>query len=616
MTKSLASLISLIRAKYLGALEWRQALKLVWGASPAFFVANVATILGQAVVPLVFLLIIREIIDLLTQSVATPGDIPAIEQALSSGLGWWLLAAAGVGILLGFLGACARMVTEIQAQVVTDEMYRILQDKAVEVDLSYYEQPQYRDTLHRAQASAHFRPMRILQNIMLLARHIVSLAVMAGLLFSFHWFVVPVLVLITLPGVLLRLRFSSELYSWERRATADERLASYYNELLNTEAYAKDIRLYRLADVFRRRFFVLRSRLRAARIRRIRNRSLADFSVEVLTMLGVMAALAWMARSVLLGDITLGGLVMYVAALQRAWTHLGQAIRAVSGFYEDNLFLKELFEFLNTRPTVRSPPDAVAAPRPIKTGIRFDAVSFTYPTGTKPALQEISMTVAPGEHIALVGHNGSGKSTLIKLLCRLYDVNAGAISVDGTDLRSVDLESWRRQLGVLTQDYSRFQLSARDNIWLGNVDLDSMDPQILEAAHTAGAHDILDNLLNGYDTLLGHRFKNGHELSGGQWQKVALARLFARDASVLILDEPTSALDPEAEDELLRNFDKISRGRTTVLISHRLSAVKMVDTIYMLEHGRIVEQGSHNELMARMGPYARLYEMQAQRYKD
>lgn len=616
MTNSPASIVSSIRAKYLDTLEWRQALRLVWSASPAWFVANVATILGLAVVPLVFLLVIREIIDFLTQSVSTAGEIPAIEQALSSDLGWLLLAAAGVGILLGFLGACARMVTEIQAQVVTDEMYRVLQDKAVEVDLSYYEQPQYRDTLHRAQASAHFRPMRILRNIMLLARHIISLAVMAGLLTSFHWAVVPVLVLVTLPGVLLRLKFSSELYSWERRATADERLASYYNEVLNTEAYAKDVRLYKLADVFRRRFLVLRSKLRAARIRRIRNRSLADFSVEVLTMLGVMAALAWMALTVLSGAISLGGLVMYVAALQRAWTHLGQSIQAVSGFYEDNLFLKELFEFLNTKPTVTSLPGAMAVPRPMRTGIRVDEVSFTYPTGTAPALQHISMTIAPGEHIALVGHNGSGKSTLIKLLCRLYDVSAGSISVDSTDLRSVDLDSWRRQLGVLTQDYSRFQLPARDNIWLGNVDLDPLDPQILEAARTAGAHGILENLPNGYNTLLGHRFKDGHELSGGQWQKVALARLFARDASILILDEPTSALDPEAEDELLRNFDHLSRGRTTILISHRLSAVKMVDTIYMMEHGRIVEHGSHNELMGRMGPYARLYEVQAQRYKD
>lgn len=584
-----------------------RAIGLVWRASPTWTLVNAATIIVQALMPLALVLALKDLFDALAQA-GTRAEFGTV--MLSVGL------VGAIALAQALLGALARMSTEALGQIVTDDIFLHLQAKAITIDVAYYEDASYRDTLHRAQMAAPYRPRQILGEQISIIRNLLVCAVMGALLVSFHWLVLPLLLAAGLPGVWLRMRLSREDYSWERRATADERLASYYNEVLNSEGHAKDLRLLSLGPYFQTRFRELRDRLRASRLRRIRRRALHDFAGEAMTIAGVVGLLAMMGRSVVTGEITIGTLMMYVVALQRAWTALGGTLHSATRLFEDSLFLRDLFEFLDRQPVIREPASPRQVPRPIRESIRLENVSFTYPTADRAALRDIDLEIRAGEHVALVGLNGSGKTSLVKLLCRLYDPSAGRITVDGIDLREFSPDAWRAELGVLMQEYTRFQLTARENIRLGDQRLPFDSPRIEEAAGIAGARAIIDRLPAGFETRLGHRFKDGHELSIGQWQSIATARLLVRDAQLLILDEPTSALDPKAEDEVLRRFDALARNRTAILISHRLSAVRMADTICMLEGGRIVERGSHDALMHQGGAYAQLYALQAKRYRD
>jgi ATP-binding cassette subfamily B protein len=308
-------------------------------------------------------------------------------------------------------------------------------------------------------------------------------------------------------------------------------------------------------------------------------------------------------------------MVMYFQAFQRGQSYLREMMAGLARIYEDNLFLSDLHEFLDLKPKVAEPPRPAPFPQPIKSGIVFDRVSFHYPNDGREVLKNVSLTIEPGETVALVGENGSGKTTLIKLLCRLYDPTAGNIAVDGIDLRNYSAAALRREIGVIFQDYSHYNLTARENIWLGNVELPADDDRIALAAQQAGAHEVIQKLPESYQTVLGYWFEKGTELSVGEWQKIALSRAFLRDAQLIVLDEPTSAIDAKAEYEFFQKFRQLTKGRAVILVSHRLSTVRLANRIYVLAGGAIAEAGTHDQLIHCGGAYARLYEMQAQRYR-
>jgi ATP-binding cassette subfamily B protein len=315
------------------------------------------------------------------------------------------------------------------------------------------------------------------------------------------------------------------------------------------------------------------------------------------------------------GAITIGDLVMYYQAFQRGQEFLRAMLDGLAGLYEDHLFLHSLYEFLDLDRKAVEPLVPEAVPRPMRTGIVFDHVSFQYPTGTRKVLQDITLTVRPGESVALVGANGSGKTTLIKLLCRLYDPTGGTITLDGIDLRDFETAALRREIGIIFQDYAQYHLTARENISFGNVEALGDQDRVVAAARHSGADEVIKGLKQGYDTILGKWFEDGEELSIGEWQKVALARAFMRDAQIVVLDEPTSALDAKAEYEVFRQFRRLAKGRTTILISHRFSTVRMADCIYVLDDGRVVENGTHEQLVQAGGRYGRLFETQARHYR-
>ena len=590
-------------------LVWR-AVILVWRSAPIWMAANAFVVLMTALLPLLFLLVLKSLIDSAAAMIESGGDEATLNDLL-----WWIAAACGIGLIQALNDALGLLAKDAQAQATTDRAADILHEKSIAADLEYYENPDYRDSLHRAQREAGHRPRAIVAGLLGVASNAVGLAAMIGVLFTFHWAAVPILFLASLPGGFLRLRYAREIYGWKRDRTTVERLVGYFSSLITETRFAKEVRLFGLGPYLRRRSRDARDLLRQEKLQISVRKSAAEFAGDACAVIGMFTVLFLIAHQAFIGAITIGGLAMYFHALNRARGQLGNLLMNISQLYEHYLFLVDFFGFVDLKPKLLDPVEPRPVPRPMKTGIVFDHVSFRYPSRGDTVLKDICMEIAPGEHVALVGLNGAGKTTLTKLLARLYDPTEGSISIDGTDLRSFRGQDLRREISVILQDYGKYQLTARQNIWFGDVELDDQDPRIAEAARQAGADETIGTFEKGYDTNLGTMLQGARELSEGQWQRVALSRAILRDAQILILDEPTASMDPRAEQEIFKRFHQLASGRTTILISHRLFSVTIVDRIFVIDHGRIVEQGSHEELLRQRGLYANLFEMQSRQYE-
>jgi ATP-binding cassette, subfamily B, bacterial len=592
------------------SLRLDRAVRFVWEAGPGWTIASLALVVVQGALPLLTLYLMKLIVDSVTFAIAAPDKAAAFRH-----VAFFIAAAAGVALLNALIGSIAGLVRQAQSLTVTDYMYDILHAKSVAVDLEYYENPKYFDTLHRAQQEGPHRPTKIVTGLVQLGQSSISLLAMVGLLLTFHWAVAVILFAAAVPGVLVRIRYSRIMYRWQRERTQRNRKVNYFNWILTGDSHAKEIRLFDLGDLFKDRFRVLRKELRGERLYISRKRSVADLLAQAGAMIPVFGSFGFIAYRTVQGAITLGDMVMYFQAVQRGLGFLRGVLGGLAGLYEHNLFLTNLFEFLDLKPKVREPENPSPVPHPIRKGICFDHVTFHYPSGTRKVLRDISLKIEPGEVVALVGENGSGKTTLIKLLCRLYDPLAGRITYDGIELNRFETTALRKEISVIFQDYSRYHMTARENIWLGNTELRPDHEKIEAAARQAGAHGLIEGLPDGYESLLGKWFKEGEELSIGEWQKVALARAFLRDSQIIVLDEPTSSMDAKSEYEVFSRFRKMVEGRTAVLISHRFSTVRMADRIFVFEDGRIRESGSHEDLIQLDGTYARLFEKQARYYR-
>jgi ATP-binding cassette subfamily B protein len=599
-----------LKLKIRRALQLGRALRFVWQSAKGWTIVNGVLVVVQGVLTLLPLYLTKLMVDAVTAGVVAPYKGAAFRHVLL------LVGLMGATILFtSLIRAIAGLVSEWQAFIVTDHMNDVLLAKSIEVDLEYYESARYYDTLHRAQREAPSRPISIVNGLAQIGQNVISLLAIAALLLSFHWIIAVILFIAVISGAAVRLIYTGKMYRWQREQTSTERQAGYLNWMLTDSSHAKEIRLFDLGPLFMRRFRDVRWKLRKGRLAITRRRSMADFTAQTLATAAIYGSYAYVAYQAMWGKITLGDMVMYYQAFQRVQGSLQGILSNLAGLYEDNLFLSNLYEFLDLKRTVIEPVHASPVPQPMQSGIVLDHVSFQYPGGARKALEDISLTIRPGEVVALVGENGSGKTTLIKLLCRLYDPTGGTIVMDGIDLRQFETKALRREIAIIFQDYAHYHLTARENIWLGNTGLPPDHERVIAAARRSGADEVISALPRGYDTILGKWFENGEELSIGEWQKVALARAFMRDAQIMVLDEPTSSMDAKAEYEVFQSFRQLVSGRTAILISHRFSTVRMADRIYVLKHGSIIEGGTHEELVRVGGTYARLFEMQAQHYR-
>ena len=595
------------------ALHLAEAVRLVWRAAPGWTALNALLAVLQGIIPLLSVYLMKLIVDAVTQGVTEADHAAAFrETAVLVGI------AAVVGLAAAGLRSLSGLTSEALGQTVTDHVGDLIHAKSIAVDLEYYEDPAYYDTLQRAQNEAPSRPTKIVNDLLQTGQSAISMVSMAVLLFTLHWSVGLIVVVAAIPGAWVRMRYSRRMYHWQRERTSTERQAWYAHWLITGGPHAKEVRLFGLGELFRALYRDLRTVLRRERIGIARSRAAADFGAGAVAVLATFGTFAYIARQTIYGSITLGSMVMYYQAFQQGLTSLQGVLQGLAGLYEDNLFLTYYHEFMRLDPKVVAPSSPEPVPRPMREGVVFTDVQFAYPDTERTALQDIDLVIRPGEVAALVGPNGSGKTTLVKLLCRLYDRTGGSITLDGVDIDRFDVVDLRRQMSVIFQDFSQYQQTASENIRVGNIELPADAPEtraaVEAAARDAGADQVIAGLRNGYDTPLGKWFDDGEELSIGEWQKVALARAFLRDAQILVLDEPTSALDPEAEWNVFEHIRRLAKGRAVVLISHRFSTVRSADRIHILDGGRIVESGTHEELMALEGRYARMYEVQARAY--
>ncbi len=582
-----------------------KSLKLVRSSAPGWATANVFLSLLRSILPLLLLWLIKLLIDKITGASGS-GQFTSEIIVL-------IILTASVYLIDEISADLSNMVRKNQSVRLESYMYDLLHRKSIQLDLINFERPEYFDILSRASAEAPWRPNSILNNVISLIRGLSSLLLMTGLIFTLNWILALILLVVNIPGVILRLRYSDELYSFRRKQTPEARKSAYFNWLLTGDRPSRELRLFGLGEYFRELFRKSFRKQKEEELEIIRKRSFIDMISALFKASALLFVLIFIAKQTVSGKISLGEMAMFLLAFRQGMTYIKDVLASVSGLYEDSLFTGDVFAFLSLEEKIRAEEPVV--PVPVDPGmITLKEVSFTYPGNNVKTIDKVSIDIGKEEVIALVGPNGAGKSTLIRILCRLYDPDSGSVEIDGKGIRHFDPAGYRKLFSVIFQDFMLYNLTAGENIRLGDTGRDEPSA-ISRAARSAGIDGVLSSLPEGYDTVIGNLFNDSRELSWGEWQKIALARSLYRDAPVLVLDEPSSAMDADTEYEIFSRFRELVKGRTVILISHRFANVTLADRILVMDRGRIVESGTHNDLMAERGMYYNMYTKQSSRFE-
>jgi ATP-binding cassette, subfamily B, bacterial len=603
----------------LGALKTlRPFLALVWQTSPGMTAASLMLRLVRALIPVATLYIGKLIIDEVVLLAQVPARPETLQQWLTSGLADRLCVLLGaefvLGIMADVLGRVVSLVENLLGQRVANVTSLRLMEHAATLDLEEFEDAGFQDKLERARRQTSGR-MMLMGQLFGQAQDLVTVvSFAAGLAVYAPWLIILVLVALV-PAFLGETHFNAQSYSLDFGRTPERRELDYVRQTAASVETAKEVKIFGLSGFLIDRYRHLSANLYIASRALALKRSLWGGLFAAIGTLGYYLAYAYIVWRALAGTLSIGDLTFLAASFRRLSTLLEGLLASVSSTASQALYLEDLFAFFAVAPRIRSAGTPRPFPNPIQDGFVFEDAGYRYPGANGWAVRNLCFTLNAGESVALVGENGAGKTTVVKLLTRLYDPQEGRILLDGHDLREYDLVALRGNMGVIFQDFVRYNLTAADNIAVGRIAARDDRARIEVAAERSQANTVIAQLSGGFEQMIGKRFKNGVELSGGEWQKVALARAYMRDAAVLILDEPTAALDARAEFEVFQRFKDLSAGKTTVLISHRFSSVRMARKILVLANGTVETSGTHDELMAQSGRYRELFEIQAAGYR-
>jgi ATP-binding cassette, subfamily B, bacterial len=543
-------------------------------------------------------------------------DIAGVLRGYALPQNFWHLVIAEVvlNVCMGLITRAIDYSDSLLANRYTQHVSVRVMEQAARLDLTTYEDPVFYDRLERARVQATDRLAMIQQLGRLVTQIITTLTFSAALAWASPWLVL-LLALGVLPSFLGETHYAFLGYAKNFRQTPAKRQMDYLRQVAGSREGAKEVKLFGLNKFFTSRFQTLANQIYVEDVTLSRSKLIVGGLLGIIGTLGYYGAYVYVIWRTLHGVYDIGQFTFLTTAIQQASSNLQQVFSTASGIADQALFLTDLIAFFEMEPTVHSNPNGLPAPKHIQSGFEFRNVSFTYPGTNRTVLKNFNLKLSPGERIALIGENGQGKTTVVKLITRLYDPTEGQILLDGIDLREYSLEDLHRHIGVIFQDFMRFEMTARENIAVGRIDQPHQQEDIELAAHKSLADTVVSKLAGGYDQILGRRFEGGVELSGGEWQKMALARAYLRDAQLLILDEPTAALDARSELEVFERFAELTEGKMALLISHRFSTVRMADRIVVLSGGRLIEEGNHQQLMAKSGLYASMFEMQAASYR-
>ena len=593
-------------------------LRQIWAASPALSIASLGLRLVRAFLPILMLYIGKLIIDEAVRLVGLGVEFDSLEEAWRSGLLqpllWLLVLEFGLAIASDLIGRLVSYAETLLSELFTNATSIRLMEHAATLDLEDFEDPELQDKLDRARRQTMGRTNLMAQIFGQLQDAITVVSFAIDLLVYAPWLIL-LLAVALIPAFIGESHFNALGYSLNFQWTPERRQLEYVRQTGASVESAKEVKIFNLHRFLVERYRTLADGFFRANRALARRRAFWGTLLAALGTLGYYVAYAYIAWRTVRGDFSIGDLTFLAGSFRRLRQLLEGLLVGFSQVASQALYLDDLFSFFAIEPEIRSPENPIPFPKPIKQGFVFENVGFRYPDAERWALRNLDFELRAGEVLALVGENGAGKTTLVKLLARLYDPDEGRILLDGRDLREYDLDEVRANIGVIFQDFVRYHMTAAENIGVGQIDAMDDDARIREAARRAMADEVVESLPGGYDQLIGRRFRTGVDLSGGQWQKIAIARAYMRDAQVMILDEPTAALDARSEFEVFQRFKELSEQRTAVLISHRFSSVRMADRILVMDQGRLEASGTHEELMADGGRYAELFELQAAGYR-
>ncbi len=581
-------------------------LKIVWQSGPGVVIFGLVSRLFASLLPLALLWIPKLIVDAIVHA-------KIAQQPVSPRL-WWLVASEfGLAVLGGVLARAIDYSDSLLADKYTRHVSIQVMKHAAELDLIAYEDPVFYDRLERARVQATDR-LGMIQQIGRLIQLVITTITLSVTIVVYSPWLMLLLIAGVLPAFLGESHFAFLGYAKNFRQTPIRRQLDYLRQVGGSKEAAKELKLFGLSKFLTLRFTKLSDGIYEENVALSRRKLVAGAFLSVIAFMGYYSAYAFVIWQTVIGTYSLGLWYLLSGAILQASSNIQQIFSTVSGIADQALFLTDLLAFFDMQPTIQSKPDALPAPRPIVRGFEFRNVSFRYPGSSRLVLDGLNFHLRPGERVALIGENGEGKTTIVKLITRLYDPTEGQVLLDGIDLKEYRLEDLYREIGVIFQDFMRYEMTARENIAVGRIE-EIDDLALLEAAARKSLADAVIAKIGGYDQMLGRRFETGVDLSGGEWQKVALARAYLRDAQLLILDEPTAALDARSEFEVFQRFAELTAGKMALFISHRFSTVRMADRIVVLANGKIAEEGSHDQLARLGGRYKEMFELQAASYR-